>query len=290
MVRMYFDRGVTSSDKDILKAELVRRVIYKASNNIMTGKNAVVLENLNALDIKFSLPKVTILNPETVKEGSKAGLQTIEWFDVNQTMIKKQLRVETTYEANARQLAGMQTKYSIAAAAAGFAWAKDTDIFETLTAARAGADAASGKWSDPTTDIPSDIAATVGEIIDHAEITEDDIPSIGLYYPAKLWPRFQTPVQIGAIQQTVKNWVQSEFKMTFYPTKQKTNTVLACLKSSMNATQMTYTGQDIPTIETEHIPGVGDDYIVTMLYKTFILPEEEGGSTNNMIREITGVL
>jgi hypothetical protein len=289
MTRMYYDRGVTSSDKDILKKEIMRRVVYKAANNIMTGRFACVLENFDSLDLKLSLPKVTMLTPERVKEGSRAGLQTIEWFDVNETMEKEQLKIQVTYEAKARQLSGMQSKYSLIAAARGLAWSKDTDIFTTLIAASAGTDPASGVWTDPTTDIASDLGETVGNILLNADITEEDIPNIGIYYPVQLWPRFQTPIQIGTIQQTIKNWIQAEFKMSFYPTKQLTTTVMACLKSSMNATHMTYTGPDIPLVEMENVMGVGDEYLVTQLFKTFIVPEAEGGTTNNMIRIISGV-
>lgn len=290
MVHMYYDEGVTTSDKDILKREIIRRIIYKQSNNNLTFKNAVILENLETLDLKLSMPKAVMLRPEKIKEGSRAGLKTLEWFDVNETMETYQLELEITDDAKARELDGMQTKYSMQAVAEGFTYEKDLDICTTLTAARAAADAASGKWNDSTTEIGIDIATTIGEMLEHAPIKEKDIPNICLFYPVKLWGFLSSPIQIGQVQQSIRSWVKQEFNINWYPTNLKTTSVLAVLRHPQCATHMTYTGKALTLVEPKRNAGVSDSYIVTQKFKTFIVPEEDGGTTNNMIREITGVL
>jgi hypothetical protein len=290
MVNMYFDKGVTTSDLEILKQQLALRVVYKAAQNRMVGTNACIMENQSMLDIKMTLPKVKMLLPQRIKEGSGSNLQKMEWFNVDETMEKEQVRILVTDEAKIRQNNGMQSKYTLDAASKGLAYSKDTDIFSTIDAGSYADDAASGKWTDPTTDKATDIAVTIGEMLDTADITEDDIPSIGVYYPAKLWPYFATPIQIGEAQQTIRKWVEAEFKMQFFGTKQLTNTCQVVLKSAMNLTHVTLVNPDIQLVEPVRDPGVGDLYLITQYYKTFILPENEGDSTNKMIRTITGVV
>jgi hypothetical protein len=290
MVRMYFDKGATTSDLDILKMQLAQKVVYKAAQNRMVGANACIMETMSVLDIKMSLPKVKMLLPERIKEGSGARLQKMEWFDVNETMEKEQVRVEFTDEAKIRQLSGLQSKYTLEAASKGLGYSKDTDIFSTIAAASYASDAASGFWTDTSTDKAADIAASIGAMLDTADITENDIPQIGVYYPAKLWPYFATPIQIGEAQQTIRKWVESEFKMQFFGTKQLTNTCQVVLKSAMNLTHVTLENPDIQLVEPVREPGVGDIYLITQYYKTFVLPETEGDTTNKMIRTITGVV
>lgn len=289
MTLMYFDKGVTTSDLDILKMQLAQRVVYKAAQNRMVGANACMMENMTGLDIKMSLPKVKMLMPERIKEGSGPKLQKMEWFDVNESMVEEQVRVMFTDIAKLRQLGGLQSKYTLDAAAKGLAYSKDTDIFNTIAAASSATDAASGLWNDTSTDKASDIAASIGEMLDRADITEADIPSIGIYYPAKLWPFFATPIQIGEMQQTIRRWVESEFQMKFYGTKQLTNTCQVVLKSAMNLTHVTLVNPQVQLVEPVREPGVGDVYLIRQFFKTFFLPENEGDSTNNMIRTISGV-
>lgn len=289
MVRMYYDKGVTTSDLEILRQQLALRVVYKAAQNRMVGSNACIMENQSMLDIKMTLPKVKMLLPERIKEGSGAKLQKMEWFDVNETMEKEQVRVLVTDEAKMRQNNGLQSKYTLDAASKGLAYSKDTDIFRTIAAGSYATDAASGLWTDTSTDKASDIAASIGAMLDTADITEDDIPSIGVYYPAKLWPYFATPIQIGEIQQTIRKWVESEFQMKFFGTKQLTNTCQVVLKSAMNLTHITLVNPDAPLVEPVREPGVGDLLLITQFYKTFILPENEDETTNKMIRTISGV-
>lgn len=289
MPRMYFDKGVTTSDLEILKQELARKVVFKAAQNRMVGANACIMQDMSVLDVKLSLPKVKMLLPERIKEGSGAKLQKMEWFDVNETMVEEQVRVMFTDIAKIRQLDGLQSKYTLDIAAKGLAYSKDTDIFNTIAAASYASDAASGYWDDTSTDKASDIAASIGAMLDTADITEDDIPQIGVFYPAKLWPHFATPIQIGEVQQTIRKWVESEFQMKFYGTKQLTNTCQVVLKSAMNLTHVTLVNPEIPMVEPVREPGVGNLYLIRQFYKTFVLPENEGDETNKMVRTITGV-
>jgi hypothetical protein len=290
MVKMLFtDYGETTSDREILKRDILKRVIYKKADQLMTGKDIIVIQNMDALDLKLKMPATTRLTPQRIAEGAKGRMQTIEWFDVNETMNKEQTRVMVTDEAKARQLSGMQTRYSINAAADGIAWSRDTDIYSTLVAGVAGTDAASGLWTDPATDIATDISNTIEEIFDHSTIRESDLASIRVAYPQGLYGHISKPVQVGMIQSTIKSWMTQEFKIAFVPTRQLTTSCLVTVVGEETAIQVVYSGSDIPLVEPYREPGVGDMYMVTQYFLTFIVPEASGGTTNNKIRAISGV-
>lgn len=290
-MRMYgeFDDGATTSDKNILKREILRRMVYLQAEELMVGKRAINLESMNALEMKLTLPKSTRLDPQQVAEGALARYQTMQWFDITQVMHKEQVRILVTDEAKARMQDDIQTRYSIKAAARGLAWSKDTDIFTTLAAGSAGTDPASADWKEPDTDIAGDIAVTIGTMLENTVLTDQDIKQINLFYPVKLYPFLKRPIEVGEMHRSVMGFVEDEFQLNFVYTRQLTTTALVVLKSDETALHVTYSGSAIPTAEEERIVGVGNQYVLTQYFKTFVMPEAENGTTNNRIRIISGV-
>jgi len=287
---MVFDtQGMITSDREILKQEILKRIIYTKSDQLMTGGQMCVIQPMDSLDLKIKMPATKRLNPVKVAEGAKGRMQTVDWFDVNQTMEKEQARVMTTDESKVRQQAGMQTRYSINAAADGFAWARDTEIFTTLVAGTGGTDPASGLWSDPTTDIATDISDTLEEIFDTTTIRETDLGMVRIAYPQGLYGHVSKPIQVGMIQDTIKSWMTREFKIVFVPTRQLTTQAVVEVVGEETMVQIVYSGNEMQMVEPYREPGVGDMYMITQMYKTFIVPEEEGGTTNKKIRVISGV-
>lgn len=282
--------NATTSDKDILKAEILRRVVYKKAEELMTGKAAVNLEGMDALELKLTLPTSTRLDPQEISEGAKADLQHMEWFDVTQVMKKEQVRILVTDEARARMLSDIQTRYSINAAARGLAFSKDTDIFTTLAAGSAGSDAAGTAWNAASGADPArNIATTIGTILNNTVAMDSDVSSIVIFYPMRLYGFLKKPIEIGQMYQSIARFVEAEYQIGFIPTRQLTTSALVVMKSDETAMHVTYTGSSVPTAEQDRLAGVGDEYILTQYFKTFIVPEAEGGSTNNRIRTITGV-
>lgn len=290
MVRMVFDTtGSIISDREILKREILKRFIYSKADQLMTGANMCVIQPMDSLDLKIKMPATKRLSPVKSAEGSKVRTQTVDWFDVNQTMEKEQARVMTTDESKIRQQAGMQTRYSILAAADGFAWARDTEIFQTLLGGAGGTDAASGLWSDPTTDIATDISDTLEEIFDNTTIRESDLGMVRVAYPQGLYGHVSKPIQVGMIQDTIKSWMTREFKIAFVPTRQLSTQCVVEVVGEETMVQIVYSGNEMPMVEPYREPGVGDMYMITQMYKTFIVPEAENGTTNQKIRIISGV-
>ena len=288
--KFYSSDTATTSDKDMLKAEILRKLVYKKAESLMVAKAGVNLEGMDALELKLTLPSATRLDPEEIAEGAKSKYQTMEWFDVTEVMKKEQVRLLITDEAKARGLSDIQTRYSINAAARGLAYSKDTDIFTTLIGGSAGSDAAGTAWNAASSADPAkNIATTVGTILNNTVAMDTDVSSIVIFYPIRLYGFLKKPIEIGQMYQSISRFVETEYQINFIPTRQLTTQALVVLKSDETAMHVTYTGSAIPTAEQDRHAGVGDEYILTQYFKTFIVPEEEDGTTNNRIRVITGV-
>ena len=290
-MKQYYDdgyNGVITSD-DEAKKELLREIIYLKAEELMVWKNAVVMQGMDGLELKLMLPKTKRIDPQKIAEGARARYRKVDWFNINEVMEKESVELMITDEANARGLDNVQMRYSMIAAARGLAWSKDTDIKNTIVNGKGGTAAASGLWTDPTTDIASDVADCIGAIIDNSELNEYTLGQLQIYYPAGLFAHFNKPIQIGEIKDTIKDYLGRQHSMSFNPTKQISQNAYIVAPGEETASHIYYTGSDIKLVESEREMGVGERYLITQLFKTFIMPEEENGTTNSRIREITGV-
>lgn len=290
-MKQYFDdgyRGVTTSD-DEAKKEILREIVYLKAEELMVWKNAVVMQGMDALELKLMLPKTKRIDPQKNAEGARGRYRKSEWFNISEVMEEETVELMITDHAKARGLEGVQMRYSLIAAARGLAWAKDTEIMSVITGGAGGTTAASGLWTDPMTDIASDVADCIGNIIDNTELNEYTLGKLQIYYPAGLFAHLNKPVQIGEIRDTIRDYLGRQYDMVFQPTKQLSTNAYIIVPSEETASHIFYTGSDIALAESEREMGVGERYLIKQLYKTFIMPEEEGVTTNNRIREITNV-
>jgi hypothetical protein len=279
----------TTSDKDILKQQILREIIFLRAEELMEGKRALPVESINTLELKMMMPKSTRFDPEIIAEGALSGYQMLEWFETTNTMRKEQVRVKITDESVARMQADIQTRMSVEAAARGLAWSRDTDIFTVLAAGAAHNDSAVKVWTDPTADIITDISKALDIMLTDTYLVESDLRNINLFYPLGLMGYLTRPLGEGFMPgQTVKGFIQDQYGVTFIGTRQLTTTALLVVNSPETARHVVYSGSAIPTTETQRLPGIGQQYIFTQYYKTFVMPEAENGTTNHRIYKITG--
>jgi len=289
-MKIKLSSGVTTSDKNIVKRDIIKKVVYKKAEEMLVGKNAIPLESSDALDLKFVIPKETSFTPSKVAEGARAKRKRLEWFEVSQYLEKYQTEVLITDEAKARQLEKLQTRKSLDAASRGMAIAKDKDIFTVLAAGAGKSQAAAACWDTANADPVGDIAKAIAYIMDNTVLLESELKNINVFYPACLFGHLTKLKEIENIHRSVIDYMKAQWGIGFYPTRQLNDDALVVVNSPETAFHYTYTGADVPTSEEERIPGVGDNYIITQYFKTFIMPEKEGGTTNKRIYKITNVV
>lgn len=284
-----FNFGVTTSDSGINKAQIIQQIVWRMADGMLQGKYAVNMTAIPQLDYRFTIPTSMYFTPEQIAEGAKADYQNATWFNVSGSLEKYQTRVKLTDETKARQLMNSQMEISLAAAANGLAWKKDEDIFTALGAGAFNTLGANAHWNDDGADPADDIAEAIGKILDTTTITDTDIANINVFYPAKMFGQLAKPIQIGQIQQSLRNWAKMEYNIGLYPTRQLTNTTLAVVKSNQAAMHIMHDGSSVPGAEEVRDAGVGNEFLVTQYFKTLVMPYASGQTTSKYICKITGV-
>jgi len=280
----------TTSDTDMIKADILRKVVYKAADGMLMGKNALPLESISVLDIKYSLPEAVMLTPQQITEGELADIQNLEWFDVTGTLLKYQTVIRMTDEAKARQLQKNQIRASTNAAAKGMAYAKDAEIFTTLTAGAGNSVAATAAWGGAGDDPIGDIVAGIGTILDSTYLTDTELQKINLFCPVEAWAQLTALVEVNNITQSYADYIKKSYKIGVFPTRQLDTNALLVVNDPETGYHLTYNGNDVPLSEKRRVEGVADDFIITQLFKTIIFPDSDGGTTSSRIYEITGVV
>jgi len=284
----YFE--TTTSDKNIFKAEVLRQRIEVRAEELMIGKDLIPVETMSALELKMILPKVTRFDPEEIAEGARAGYQMFEWFETTQVMKKSQTAIKVTDEAKARMQEDIQTRKSVEAAARGLAWQRDTDVFTTLATGYVSTAAADDAWTADDCDPAGDIAAAIDTMLTGMYITDADLQNMKLAVPIGCWGYMNRPVTIGTMDKVLwANYLQQNYRLQIVYTRQLSQDAYLVINSPETASQIVYGGADIPRSEVGRILGVGDEYVFTHYYKTFIMPEAENGTTNHRIYKISGV-
>lgn len=296
---MVYKFGVRTSDKDALKRDVIRKVLYTEAESMLEFGSAVNMQGIDQLEFGLTLPKIERLDPQEIEEGALGEFQKVDWFNVQTTMKKYQTRLMTTDEAKVRQQHEIQMQYSMTAVARGLAWAKDTEIKDSLIAASGKDISAGGKWDDPSAaDIPGDIAEAIEYVLSNTYMTLADIQGAYLYYPAPIWAYMNQPANPSGITTTkyITNgmspveWSQQKYGVTFIPTRQLSDEALLVYKTPETAMHLVYTGSQIPTVEEAREYGVGDMYYVTQYYRTYVLPNSASDlSKNNRIIRITNI-
>jgi hypothetical protein len=295
----FFGTGPTTSDANILKTEILRQIVYLRAEELMVFKNALPLESMDSLEIKLTMPKLRRFDAEEVAEGALSSYQMMTWFDVTANLKKEQIRILVTDESKARMQADIQTRQSIEAAARGLAWSKDTDIKSTLVTGAGYSFAAGEHWHTAASTSPAkmadDISAAIENILTNTYLTESDLDSLNVFYPQGLVGYMMRPMNHGFYPNTtVKGFIEQNYGVHFYPTRQLTTSALVVLNTPETGMHITYSGSAIPTSETQRIIGTGEQYVLTQLFKTFIMPESEPttpstAATNERVVVITGV-
>jgi len=284
-----FGSGVTSSDGDIALENIIKEIVYQKADEMMSGKNAIPLRSTPGLDYKFVIPENWFIEAEEISEGSRANIKNMPVYEISGSLKKYQIPVFINDEVKARQIANAQMQISLDAAAAGLAWKKDTEIFTALSSGAGNTVAATANWDAAGADPATDIANSIGAILNNTTISDNEINNIGIFYPAILFGHTSKPLQIGDVQESLRSWVKKEFSIGLYPTRQLTTTALAVVNTPRMGVHYTHDGTAIPGAEEYREPGVGNGYIVTSYFKTVIMPYAEGESTTKYITKLTGV-
>ena len=292
-IRIELAEGFTTSDSNILEQEIIRKAIYDLTEQNLVGKAGVVMNSVNAIELRLDLPKDPNLRFDAKRssEMGRKGRQRLEWYSIYDVLDKYQVEIMISDETKVKQLAGLQTRLSIEAAARGMAYQIDTHIFDALIAGAGDNAVATDEWDTTSADVSGDIANAIKKIKQNAVPTAYELANIVVFYPFEIEGYLKKLIEIENMHRSVLGYMQQMWPgMQFLPTDKLTDDALVVVKGMGTAQHYTYTGMDVPTVEEKREFGEGDLRLITEYFKTVIVPEEEGGSTNNKIFKITNVV
>jgi hypothetical protein len=279
------------SDRPMLKADIVRELIYLQADELLPMKTAVVMKPIGALDFKYDIPKITRISSTKVSEGARSDRKKMEFWQKAFSLEKYQTTVTITDESKVRSMGNTQLSMTMDAVARGMAYDIDTEIATALAAATPTTTAVSAAttWDAVAASPARDIALALGKIFDNTNIMERDLSDVQIYVPSVVWPHLKFPKDVGLLYTTVKGWIEKEQAVTLYPTRKITGGALVVLPGQQTAHHLTYNGTDIPTAESQREIGVGEEFVITRYYKTVVIPDTVGGTTTCRLGWINGV-
>ena len=282
---MVYKFGQLASDKDAMKKEIIRHILYTEAESMLEFGQAVETRTVNELNFGMTLPQVERLDPEQVEEGTLARYQKLGWFDIYTRMKKYQTRLMTTDEAKARNQMDIQMEYTMTAVARGLAWAKDEEIKTALRSHAGKTITADAHWDDPaSSNIPMDIAEGIKWVLSKTYMNVAQMQGALLFYPAEMWAFMNQPARpndFTTLGMSPVEWVTQKYGVKFIPTRQLDTEAMLVYKGQETALHLVYSGGEIPLVEQAREYGVGDMWYVTQLYNTHVMPNSQADQTKN---------
>lgn len=281
--------------EDVIKADIIRKMIYRRADFIAQGTKLVGLQAFNNLDVKYQFPSaMTVAYP--VAEGARGVHGKITWTDFTFSLGKAEGSFMITDEARVRGYDNLQYTTGVKRLSEALAKEKDDNIVESLLSGAGNSAAASQTWdggSATAATISADIQAGLKNIMGAEGVTEQDINNTALVVPLAAWSSLLKLTQIDTLlRTTMKDWIQSTFGMTIHPTKNAAfaDTGMIIIKGEDTAVHGTLSAPaGVPLVETERHTGVGLEYVVRQFFATKVVPDSASTATSSRIYTITNI-
>jgi len=280
--------AITSDNE--LRADIVRKIIYRAADFISVGTKIVGVVNTDTLELKYHIPSE--LSAEyPVAEGAVANVDnSITWTDFVLSLKKAEVPLFLTDEAKIRQFDN-QWAMVLRRAGEALAKAKDQNILTTLASGNYSSNthAASAKWNTSSGDPAGDIAKALEGILQASGVNDSDIRNVAVVVPVQAWGYLMKTQDIENVRTNLINWFKESYGIEFYPTKWYDTYAVVLIKGEGTAIHGVYNGKDVPLSEEFRHPGM-TEYRIRQYFNTVVVPESSSVTTSKRIYKITSIL
>jgi len=280
--------GEATSD-EAYKAEIVKEVVYRASNLLATGTQLIPVRPLNKLDVTFTYPgEMTGQYP--VPEGKKGDIEGIAWPELGYSLLKGQARFRITKEAKIRGQSDYQRVFSMRRAVEALAKLKDAEIVDAIIAAIGNTVtiAAGKEWNTANGDPEADIVNARELILHNSNCSNAEIKQLGLLVGTNVSSQLLKLQLIGNVQQSIASYMQTAYGMTMHESRDVdlADAAYLLIKGRSTGEHGMYDGPAVDLVENYPVRGVGMEWLVTQFFATKILPDAAGGTTSTRIVKI----
>jgi hypothetical protein len=304
-------KGDTTSDQ-VLKEEVVRRLLYTESGALSVGEQLVGTENMNQLGVDFEYPgETTAKHP--IANDTLVDRQRITWERFSMRLRRGQTRFFMSDGAKLEGMAEMHLDRMRRRSSEALARRKDENILGRLyngAWSENRDDMAGEHWDDDGTDMIDELFEMWKELQIATPVSDLETSSYAVVLPAEIYIEMHKLELINDIQQQLKDAIGQMFDFTFYGTKlgfhpddqaydkydyKAQDTAMMLIPGSDTALHGVLSPEaassaGVPLAESERVYGAGEDYYVTQWFETGIMEHEssnEGETPRISVR--TGV-
>ena len=195
------------------KKEIIKAVLYKASDLLATGTKIIPPSPKTNLDIKYTVPGEGSAD-YPVPEGRVADISDITWPEIGYSLKKAQARFRITKESKIRGQSNNQQIVSMRRAAEAIAKKQDAEIIDTIVAASGGTITVAGgdEWNTADGDPETDIVNARTDILHNSDVTTAEIRQLSLLVGTAVSAALFKLQLIGNVQQSVATYLQQAYR------------------------------------------------------------------------------
>lgn len=211
---------------EVLKQELLRRIVYTSSGELSVGTELVPVQQMNQLGLAFDMPGETSAD-YPVSNDTQGERRYIEWTEFD---IRLEKAIARYFVSDGAKLEGMIGPHMDAMArrtSEALARRKDENILGRLATAAPSENElnADEPWTDydpdgtNNADIQEDLRRMWERILLEAPLSNLDVNNMAVVLPARAYVQLNRQELINNIQQQVRDHLAGTFNFTFYPHK-----------------------------------------------------------------------
>jgi len=288
IVRRILLGGEATSDT-AYKKEIVKEIIYKASDLLAIGTKLIPIKPLSALDVKFTYPGAAAAK-YPVPEGRTADIKDIDWPELGYSLLKAQSRFRITKEAKIRGQGDNQRVFSMRRCVEALAAEQDAEIIDKIIAAIGNTVtiAAGNEWNTDKGDPEKDILAARQLIMDKSNVTAPEIKNLGLMVGTNVSTQLLRLQLIGNVQQSMETYLKTALGITLFESRDTdfADAAYLLVMGRKTGEHGVYTGPASELVENYPVHGVGQEWLISKFFATKILPDVAAETTTKRIVKI----
>lgn len=297
---------------EVVQLNILREKINARSTHLAVADRLVVTRPMQGLEAQIfatdsSVNSVYPVSPDSI--GVKERSPPVKYNKIDASLHMAETRWMISDDAKLRGAWQWTVDDTRERAAQSLAVQKDNHVLSQLKAAAPTANnvTAANNWDSANGDVEGDIAKAIGKIVDNSDITQTELEqdqAFAVVMPAKAYSAIQKLKLIRNINDTVKNFIQTEYKVrVFFSRKPRNDPAFSTWPVATEALVLPIQNRAIGFLGTFDGGGVvpaqirkrldrGEEIINHQWFRFTAIPQPFDGTvtTNAMIAKIASVV
>jgi len=296
---------------EVVQLNIIRERIAARSTHLSVSDRLVVNRPMPGLELQIFATDSAVsstypVSPDSI--GMRERAEPVKYTKIDASLYMAETRWFTSDDAKLRGAWQWTVDDTRERAAQSLAVQRDNHVLTQLKAAApAGNDiAAANTWDSANGDVETDIAKAIAKIVDNSDITQTELEqdsAFAVVMPAKAYSAIQRLKLIRNINDTVKNFIQTEYKVrVMFSRKPRNDPAFAAWPIATEALILPIKNRQLGFLGTFDGGGAvpaqivkrldrGEEVINHQWFRYTAIPQPFDGTvtTNALIAKVTGV-